>query len=342
MDLSCPVPHQPSQRVLLSHGGGARHSRDLLKQVILKHFGEQAGHHDGAYLPNPGGTLVMTTDSYVIQPLFFPGGNIGSLAVCGTLNDLAVCAARPLGLTVGFILEEGLDMDTLERIVIAMNEEAKRAGVSIVSGDTKVIERGRGDGLFINVSGVGQMMAANPIVPENISEGDVVIVNGDIGRHGLTIMATREGLDFETSLESDSAAIWPEVEALLDSGVDLHCMRDLTRGGLGMAMYELSGACGQSIDLESDSIPVHPGVSAICEVLGLDPLFSACEGRFAAMVPEDQASKALAALEKAGARPKIVGQVGGQTNGSNVVLRNALGVGHILVPPSGEQLPRIC
>jgi hydrogenase expression/formation protein HypE len=231
-DLTCPLPNLTEDRVLLAHGGGGRLTQRLIEQLFLPAFGNPALSvlHDGATIHEGGARLAFTTDSFVVSPLFFPGGSIGDLAIYGTANDLAMCGARPRYLSAGFILEEGLPMDTLRRVVAAMKSAAELAGIKIVTGDTKVVDKGKGDGIFINTAGIGVVEASRIIGPAEVQPGDVVIVSGDLGRHGTAILSVREGLEFDSAIESDAALLWPAVEALIAAEVEIHCLRDLTRG----------------------------------------------------------------------------------------------------------------
>src|SRR5690606_11051361 len=277
-------------------------------------------------------------DSYVVHPLFFPGGDIGALAVNGTVNDLAMCGARPLFLSAGFIIEEGLPMETLERVVLSMQVSAHAAGVQIVTGDTKVVDKGKGDGLFINTAGIGVIEYPLQIAPQMVRPGDVVIVNGDLGRHGMAIMAVREGLEFESQIESDCAPLTTPVLALLDAGIEVHCLRDLTRGGLASALCEIASTTDLHIHIEEGAVPVNEDVRGVCEILGLDPLYVANEGRFVAFVAPKDAENALSIL---GDQARQIGVVGEQRD-SLVTLRSAIGATRILDMLSGDQLPRIC
>jgi hydrogenase expression/formation protein HypE len=285
----------------------------------------------------------MTTDSYVVRPLFFPGGDIGSLAVYGSVNDLAMSGARPLYLGCAFIIEEGLPMETLWRVVCSMRDAAQRCGVQIITGDTKVVDKGKGDDLFINTTGVGVIEHSLNITPQNVQPGDIVIISGDLGRHGMAIMAVREGLQFESQIESDSASVLEPVLALLQAGIEVHCLRDLTRGGLASALNEIAEAAGVRIGVEEKLIPVREDVHAACEMLGLDPLHVANEGRFVAFLASRDAPRALEILHK---HPVSTGSIviGEVTEKSNplVVLKSRIGASRILDMPSGEQLPRIC
>lgn len=343
---SCPLPLHAHERVLMAHGGGGRLMGELIERVFARAFANPylAERHDGAVLPlGAGPRVAFTTDSYVVKPLFFPGGDIGTLAVNGTVNDLAMCGARPLFLSAGFILEEGFPMADLERIAASMAAAARAAGVEIVTGDTKVVERGKGDGVFVNTAGVGLLESPGALAPSAVRPGDAVLLSGDIGRHGVAILAARESLGFETTIVSDCAPLSAPVLALLEGGVELHCLRDLTRGGLGAALCEIAEASGLRLALDESAIPVHPEVAGACELLGLDPLFVANEGRCVAFVAADQAERALELLRRhdvcAGA--VAIGRVTDARDGL-VTLKTAFGTTRLVDLPSGEQLPRIC
>jgi hydrogenase expression/formation protein HypE len=279
----------------------------------------------------------------VVRPLFFPGGDIGSLAVHGTVNDLAMCGARPLYLSAGFVLEEGLPMETLWRVVQSMQQAAQRAGVQIVTGDTKVVDKGKGDGIFINTAGIGIIEHLQRIAPQSVRKGDVLLVNGDLGRHGMAIMAVREGLEFESTLESDSAPVADLVLELLSAGIEVHCLRDLTRGGLASALNEIAEAARVTIRLEESRIPVREEVQAACEMLGFDPLYVANEGRFVAFVAPSDAARArdLMASHPLGAGAALVGEVT-DDSAALVTMTSRIGASRIVDLLSGEQLPRIC
>ncbi len=343
--FACPIPIQQYPHVLLAHGGGGKLSQQLLERMFLPAFSNAAleARHDGALLELPSRSLAMTTDSYVVRPLFFPGGDIGSLAVNGTVNDLAMCGARPLYLTAGFILEEGLPMETLWRVVQSMRRSSLDAGVQIVAGDTKVVERGKGDGIYINTSGIGVVESARPISPARVAAGDAILLSGDIGRHGIAVMASREGLEFETALESDCAALSGIVLDLLSDGIRVHCLRDLTRGGLASALVEIAGAARVHIEIEESAVPVLDQVRAACEILGFDPIYLANEGRFVAFVPEREARGALERMRAhpLGASACIIGRVTDRDPG-RVTMRSPIGTSRIVEMISGEQLPRIC
>jgi hydrogenase expression/formation protein HypE len=299
--------------------------------------------HDGAVLSLAGQALAFTTDSYVVRPLFFPGGDIGTLAVNGTVNDLAMCGARPLYLGAGFILEEGLPMETLWRVVQSMAHAAKVAHVQLVTGDTKVVDKGKGDGIFITTTGVGAIEHDVSITPGSVRAGDLVLLNGDIGRHGIAVMAVREGLAFESTIESDCAPLAGLVMELLDAGVEIHCLRDLTRGGLASALVEIAETAGVQISIEEPAIPVGEEVQGACELLGLDPLYVANEGRLVAFVPPEAAERALTIMRAhlLGAGACLIGKVV-RTSPGVVTMTSSIGASRIVEMLSGEQLPRIC
>ena len=342
---SCPIPNWEYPHILLAHGGGGRLSRRLIEEMFISVFGNPSLHRrsDAAVIPLDGAEAAFTTDSYVVRPLFFPGGDIGSLAVYGAVNDLAMVGARPLFLSAGFILEEGLPMETLWRVVVSMRRAADRAGVEIVTGDTKVVDKGKGDGIFINTSGVGALPRPGRIGPESVRPGDLLLLNGDIGRHGIAVMAVREGLAFENVIESDSAPLAGLVQKLLSAGVEIHCMRDLTRGGLASALNEIAETAGVTVRIEEGRIPVREDIQGACEILGFDPLYVANEGRFVAFVPPQEAERALAILRAhpLGAGARLIGRV---TEGGSVpvVMKTKIGAERIVDMLAGDQLPRIC
>lgn len=343
--LQCPVPRMDHEQVLMAHGGGGRLMQQLLEQVFYRAFDNPllAERHDGAVLEVGGERLAFTTDSYVVRPLFFPGGDIGSLAVNGTVNDLAMCGAVPRWLSAGFILEEGLPVETLRRVVTSMQSAAAAAGVQLVTGDTKVVDRGKGDGVYINTAGIGVIPAGVKIGPGEVRPGDAVVVSGDLGRHGMAIMSVREGLEFEAAIESDCGPLTGLTEALRAAGVRVRCLRDLTRGGLGAALNEIAGAAGVHVRVDEALIPVSEVVRSACEILGLDPLYVANEGRMVAFVEAADADRAVGLLQS---RPEGRGaaRVGTVEAGpaGRVTLRSVVGVDRVLDLLSGEQLPRIC
>lgn len=341
----CPLPLRDYPQIVLGHGSGGRLSADLIQHLFVPLFDNPAlaSLNDQATLELNGLRLAFTTDSFVINPLFFPGGDIGSLAVHGTVNDLAVSGATPLFLSAGFILEEGLAMDALGRIATSMGRAAREAGVQIVTGDTKVVEKGHGDGLFINTAGIGVIPAGVRIAADQARPGDVVIVSGTVGDHGMAIMSVREGLAFESALVSDSAPLHTLVAAMLDVTREIHCLRDATRGGVAAVLNELAAQSRAGIDLDEGAIPVRPAVQAACEMLGMDPLYVANEGKLVAIVPAEHADAVLDAMRRhpLGSEAAIIGRVVDEHPGM-VVARTAIGGRRVVDMPLGEILPRIC
>ncbi len=345
-DLSCPVPLSDYPYVLLAHGGGGRLTQRLIEQLFVPSFDNALLRelHDGAVLDVGGRKLAFSTDSFVVKPLFFPGGDIGSLAVHGTVNDLAMCGARPLALSAGLILEEGLPMEDLRRIVASMRSASEAVGVPIVTGDTKVVDRGKGDGVFVNVTGVGVVRDGIQISPRRARPGDVVLVSGEIAVHGIAIMSVREGLKFDTELVSDTAPLDVLVEGLLEAaGERVHVLRDPTRGGVASTLNEIAAQAGVGIRLEETSIPVSEDVRGACEILGLDPLYVANEGKCLVIVAPEAADAALAALRRhpLGKHAARIGEVVPDHAGK-VVMRSRIGGLRIVDLLTGEQLPRIC
>lgn len=341
----CPLPASGGGKVQLAHGSGGALTHRLIEEMFLPAFENPflAARHDGAVIGIDTARLAFTTDSYVVKPWAFPGGDIGALAVIGTVNDLAMCGARPLYLSAGLILEEGFALADLARVVASMKAAAAAAGVHIVTGDTKVVDKGSGDSIFINTSGIGQIAAGTEVGPGSIRPGDTILLSGDIGRHGMAVMAAREGLELETLIESDMAPLCAPIMALIEAGVELHCLRDLTRGGLATALVEIAQATGLGIAMSEGAVPVTEPVRGIAEILGLDPLYVANEGRFIAFVPPDQRALALEVM----ARDPLcrgacaIGQVGAQGPGI-VTAATSIGGQRVLDMLSGEQLPRIC
>jgi hydrogenase expression/formation protein HypE len=332
--------------ITLSHGGGGRDTSRLIEKMFLPAFANPYVQvlHDGVVLPVPSDAIAFTTDSYVIDPLFFPGGDIGKLAVTGTVNDLAMCGARPLYMSCSFILEEGLLQSDLQRVVSSMKAEAVAQSLSIVTGDTKVIERRSGGGLFITTSGIGISMVSYPIDPLQIEPNDMILLSGDIGRHGMAIMALREGLSFTSPLASDCASLVPTVQALVEAQIRLHCLRDLTRGGLATALIELAEASRLEFVVAEEAIAVSGQVKSACEMLGIDPLYVANEGRCIALVPESHAEKALQIMQELShdSNAAIIGRVTANTSTPGVRIKNEFGTHRYLYKLSGDQLPRIC
>lgn len=344
-DPTCPMPLEDDETVRLAHGGGGRATARLLERVFLPAFANRFldARHDGAIVPVPGSQLAFTTDSYVVRPLFFPGGDIGSLAVNGTLNDLAMCGARPLCLSAGFVIEEGFPMATLGAIARSMASAAGQAGIHVVTGDTKVVERGKADGVYINTSGIGSVHVATPPQPDRVRPGDAVIASGDLGRHGAAVLAARGELGIHADIVSDCACVAAPALELVEGDCRVSCLRDLTRGGLASALVEIAESAGCLIEIEETAVPVPSPVSAICEILGLDPMHLANEGRFIAFVPSDRVEAALAVLRRhAVSRDAcVIGHVR-DADGTGVVMRSAFGAARVVEMPWGEQLPRIC
>ena len=333
------------ERILLEHGGGGLLSNELISGMFLPLFRNPYLERleDGAVFDVGNMKCCLSTDSYVVQPLFFPGGDIGSLAVHGTVNDLAMCGAKPLFLSTGFILEEGFPLEDLRKIIISMSEAATRAGVQIVTGDTKVVNRGAADGLYINTSGIGVIDYGRPISVRSICPGDVVILNGTIGDHGAAILTAREDLGLETNIRSDSAPLNGLVESILAASPHIHCMRDATRGGLGAILAEIAHQCGMEIALDESLLPIHEDVRGVCEILGFDPLFLANEGKMALFCPAAETDRVLAAMHdhEYGREARVIGQVNGKGRG-RLVMRTLIGGSRELDLPTGELVPRIC
>ena len=342
----CPIPISDYPTVMLAHGGGGRLTQMLIERLFLPAFANPAleALHDGAILEVNGVRLAFSTDSFTISPLFFPGGDIGSLAVHGTVNDLAMCGARPVGLSAGFILEEGLPMDDLWRAVQSMQAAAQAVDVPIVTGDTKVVERGSGDGMFINTTGLGLIPEGVRISATRARPGDVVLINGSIADHGIAVMSVREGLEFETALTSDSAPLVDVVFSILDQvGEQVHVLRDPTRGGVASALNEIAAQAGVGIRLEETRIPVGEAVRGACEILGLDPLYVANEGKFLTIVGPEAAEAVLATMRDhpLGQQAAVIGEVVADHPGK-LLLRSRIGGLRVVDMLSGEQLPRIC
>ena len=336
--------------IQLAHGGGGRLSQQLIQELLLPAFGPVDGVlHDAAVFASPGQRLAFTTDSYVVRPLFFPGGDIGRLAVFGSVNDLAMAGAKATAMSLGLILEEGLPLTTLQRVVSSIQAAADQCGVKVITGDTKVVERGKGDGLFINTSAIGVVEHGQMIHPSSVQPGDAVLVSGDLGRHGVAILMAREELGFRCSLESDLAPLHGAVQALVEAGIALHCLRDLTRGGLASAIDEIARGAQCAVELEETAIPLSEPVHSACALLGLDPLAMANEGRMLVICPQAEAERALAVLRVRDHNACKVGSVGMSLRHATQVdrrhpvsLRNRLGVMRPLDLQRGEQLPRIC
>jgi hydrogenase expression/formation protein HypE len=344
-DFSCPLPIMEYETIQLAHGSGGRLSAELVSRFFLPRFGNETLNRleDQAVVDFSQGRLALTTDSFVVDPLFFPGGDIGDLAINGTVNDVCMSGATPLYLAAAFIIEEGLPMVTLHRILLSMEKAAKSAGVQIVTGDTKVVNRGCCDKIFITTTGVGRVPAEANISAANLQAGDTIILSGSIGDHGMAILTSREGLSFASRVQSDTAALNGLVARMLQASPAIHAMRDPTRGGLATTLNEFAAASGAGIVLQEAAIPVRPEVRGACEVLGIDPMYVANEGKLVAVVPGEVAGTVVAAMRShpLGREAAIIGEVVAENRGM-VVMRNALGAQRIVDMPVGEQLPRIC
>jgi hydrogenase expression/formation protein HypE len=342
----CPIPLPHEERIVLGHGSGGRMSHDLITRLFLPHFENpilSVGDDAAEVIAGSNGRLAISTDSHVVWPLFFPGGDIGRLAVCGTVNDVAMLGARPLYLTAGFILEEGLEMAVLERVVHSMMEAAQESGVKIVAGDTKVVERGKADGLFINTAGVGVLEGERRIGGAQARPGDAVLLSGPIGDHGIAVLAARGELGFEIDVKSDVAPLNGLVAAMLETGAEIHTLRDPTRGGLATTLNEIALQSGVGIVLEEEAIPVRPAVAAACEVLGFDPLYVANEGKLVAFAAQKDAEIILQAMHQSryGEGAVRIGEVQAEPAG-RVLIKTTLGSSRVVDRLSGEMLPRIC
>jgi hydrogenase expression/formation protein HypE len=343
--LACPVPITDYKSVLLAHGGGGKLTQTLIQKMFLQQFQSSLLKtlHDGAVFSIDGTKLAFSTDSYVIKPIFFPGGDIGELAVNGTVNDLAMCGARPVCLSAAFILEEGFPMEDLWRVVLSMQKAAMKAGVEIITGDTKVVDRGKGDKIFVNTTGVGVIDDGIDIAPARASAGDRIIISGPIATHGIAIMSVREGLEFDTQIVSDTAPLNGLVQAMLSASKEIHVLRDPTRGGVASALNEIAGSATLGIVLDEKKIPISEEVKGACEILGLDPLYVANEGKLLAFVPASNAEAVLNAVRShpLGKEACIIGEVVADHPGT-VVMKSRIGGTRVVDMLSGEQLPRIC
>ncbi len=356
---TCPRPLQNYPTIVMGHGAGGGMMSDLIEHLFAPAFdndllGQMGDSTVLSGLALDGGKLAFTTDSFVVSPLFFPGGNIGELAVYGTVNDLAMRGAKPLYLSAGFILEEGLPMETLGNIVTAMAQACRNANVKVATGDTKVVQRGHGDGLYINTAGIGVIPAGVDIGPANARPGDVLLVSGTMGDHGIAIMSVREGLTFQTAIQSDTAPLNGMVAALLtvtsgpadsrgQAGSVLHCLRDATRGGLAAVLNELAGSSNVGIEFDERTVPLRPEVNAACEMLGLDPFYVANEGKMVAIVAAEAADEVLATMRRDsyGKDAAIIGRVVSEHPGL-VTAKTSIGGMRVVDVPAGELLPRIC
>ncbi|MGD9620411.1 MAG: hydrogenase expression/formation protein HypE [Mycolicibacterium sp.] len=341
----CPAPLRDAPSILMGHGGGGAMSAELVEHLFLPAFGSAAASElgDSAVLRVGTETLAFSTDSYVVRPLFFPGGSIGDLAVNGTVNDLAMAGAQPIALSTAFILEEGTPLAELARVAQAVGTAAVAAGVQLVTGDTKVVDSGHGDGVYINTAGIGLVDRRADIRPQRASAGDAVIISGHIGVHGVAVMSCREGLEFGTTIASDSAPLNGLVAAMIDTGADIHALRDPTRGGVGATLNEIAKAAGIGIALDERALPIPAEVRDACGLLGLDPLYVANEGKLIAFVAPEDADRVLSAMRDHphGGHAAVVGSCVAEHPGL-VVARTGLGGTRVVDMPIGEQLPRIC
>ncbi|MFH2003773.1 MAG: hydrogenase expression/formation protein HypE [Bacteroidota bacterium] len=343
--LSCPIPITEYDKVLLAHGGGGTLMHQLIQKMFISQFDNELLNvqHDGAIFELNGVKYAFSTDSYVVQPIFFPGGDIGELAVYGTVNDLSMCGAKPLFISVGLIIEEGFPMEDLWRIVQSMKLAAEKAKVKIVTGDTKVVDRGKGDKIFINTSGIGIVGEGINISPKHCMVGDVLIINGRIADHGVAIMSAREGLEFESDIKSDTAPLNDLVEKILSASKNIHVMRDPTRGGLASTLNEIANDSNLGIKIDETKIPISEAVKYACEILGLDPLYVANEGKLVAFVSKEDAEKVLKVMKShpLGKDSAIIGKVIDEPR-KRVIMKTTIGSTRIVDMISGEQLPRIC
>jgi len=339
-----PLPHV--EQIVMGHGAGGRMSHQLIQKAFLPAFQNpalNAGDDAALVEPELRHRLSISTDAHVVSPLFFPGGDIGKLAVCGTVNDVAMLGAKPLYLTAGFILEEGLQMDMLQRVIESMRQAAEESGVQIVAGDTKVVQKGRADGLYITTAGVGVIRDGVAVSGANAKVGDAVILSGTIGDHGIAVLGARGELGFQSSIQSDVAPLNHLIEAMLDASPNIHVLRDPTRGGLATTLNEIATQSKIGIVLKEESIPVHPEVNAACEMLGFDPLYIANEGKLVCFVPREDAEKVLSVMKKTryGEGAVTIGEVAGEPKG-RVLMRTAIGSTRVVDMLAGEMLPRIC
>jgi len=344
--INCPLPIKDYKEILIAHGGGGKLMNDLIGKLFFPLFSNEylEKKHDGAVFESGGIKFAFTTDSYIISPLFFPGSDIGELAVYGTVNDLAMCGAKPLFLSAGFIIEEGFSMENLWKVSCSIQNACKKCNVEIIAADTKVVEKGKGDGLFINTSGIGIINHKLGISPRSVRQGDKIILSGDIGRHGIAVISSREDLGFETEIVSDCAPLNFIVEKLLDAGIEIHCMRDLTRGGLASALVEIAETSEKELLLYENFISVRDDVRSACEILGFDPMYVANEGRFVVIAKESDAEKIVKIISgfEDGKNASVIGEVVGDKKNGLVVMKNIYGASRIVDMFSGEQLPRIC
>lgn len=330
--------------ITLAHGAGGKQTSELIGSLFKKYFDNPyLTADDAAVLPAPKGRIAMTTDGFIVSPYEFPGGNVGKLSICGTVNDLSCMGAKPLYLTCSFVIEEGFPVNKLDEIAAAMSKTAKEAGISIVAGDTKVAGKGQVDGLFITTTGVGEIQEGARLSGANAKPGDAVIVTGDIGRHGCAILLSRNDYGIDANVTSDCAPLWGTVKSMLDTKAELHVLRDATRGGVGTVLYEIAAESNVGIRLNASSVPVDPAVSGVCGMLGLEPLYLACEGRLVVFAPKEDAQKIVSVLREGrySSEAAVIGEVTGDLPG-RVTVTTEIGSETLLPPPGGELLPRIC
>jgi hydrogenase expression/formation protein HypE len=345
ISLNCPIPISDSDKILLAHGGGGSLTHDLIQKQILPLLVNNLLEplHDGAVIKIGNQLIAFTTDSYVIQPIFFRDSNIGELAINGTINDLAMCGAKPLYISLGLIIEEGFEIKSLQKIMYSIKVASERAGVQVVTGDTKVVEHGKCDKIFINTSGIGLVYEDVNIAPKNCRHGDKIILSGSIAEHGIAILSEREGLDFETTIKSDTAPLNDLVEKILYHSKNIRMMRDPTRGGISSALNEIAESAQIGIEIEENKIPIKEEVKGACELLGFDPLYVANEGKMLLFVPKDEAAAVLEIIHShpLGKEAQIIGTVTSENPGT-VLLKTTIGTKRVVDMLSGEQLPRIC
>ncbi|MCI1209459.1 MAG: hydrogenase expression/formation protein HypE [Treponema sp.] len=330
--------------ITMAHGAGGKQTSELINDIFKKHFSNpHLTSDDAAVLDPPKGKMAMTTDGFIVSPADFPGGNIGKLSICGTVNDLACMGARPLYLTNSFIIEEGLPFSNLERYAAAMEKTAHEAGIEIVAGDTKVAGKGQVDRIFITTTGVGELVEGASPAGSKAAPGDAVIVTGDIGRHGCAILLSRDNYGMEADVQSDCAPLWGTVKSVLDTTKNIHVFRDATRGGVGTVLYEIAAESNVGIKIDRPAIPVDPAVQGVCGMLGLDPVYLACEGRLVILVPKAEAAAVLETLQNGpySKNAAIIGEVTGELPG-RVIMKTEIGTETLLPAPGGELLPRIC
>ncbi len=343
--ISCPLPITEYKNILLAHGGGGKLSHQLIKKIFASQFKNEYLEllHDGATILLEKTNIAFSTDSYVVDPIFFPGGDIGALSINGTVNDLSMCGAKPMYLSSAFIIEEGFPIEDLWRIVISMENAAKTSGVKLVTGDTKVVDRGKADKVFINTTGIGIIPEGVNISPKNVKPGDKIILSGFIAEHGIAIMSVREGLEFETQIVSDCAPLNGLVETMLNASKNIHALRDPTRGGVASALNEIAESAKVGISIDESIIPVSEEVNGACEILGFDPLYVANEGKLLAFIPKEDTEKVLSSMRShpLGKNAVIIGEVTSENSGI-VIMKTRIGGSRIVDMLSGEQLPRIC